>query len=60
MANYREWLSNCCSANHDELFHYDEEFNMGICVQCKDHAEFIDYEEDDIIESKKGEQDDVN
>ena len=55
MANYREWLSNCCSANHDELFHYDEEFNMGICVQCKDHAEFIDYEEDDIIESKKGE-----
>lgn len=46
-----EWLSICCTANHDERFHFDEEYNMGICVKCKEHSEFSQCEDDD--ENKK-------
>ncbi len=40
-----ELLSNCCYANHDERFEFDDEWNMGVCVQCKEHAEFIKEDE---------------
>ena len=35
-----ELYSVCCGSTHDERFHYDEEWNLGICVHCKDHSEF--------------------
>ena len=41
-----ELLSNCCTANHDGRFHFDDETDTGVCVQCKEHAEFIKYDEE--------------
>ena len=26
-----EWLSECCSAHHDDRFSFDDEWNMGDC-----------------------------
>lgn len=45
--NMEERLSNCCTANHDGRFHYDDEAHMGICNHCKEHAEFLTEEEAD-------------
>ena len=42
-----ELLSNCCTANHDERFSFDDEWDMGVCSQCGEHAEFIEYGEYD-------------
>ena len=42
-----ELYSTCCGYNHDERFHYDEEYNQGICVFCKDHATFEEYDEEE-------------
>ena len=42
-----ERLSNCCTANHDGRFHYDDAEKMGICSHCKEHAEFLTEEEAD-------------
>ena len=39
-----DWLSTCCTATHDESFHYDEDNNEGLCVDCKDHATFEEAE----------------
>lgn len=48
------WLSNCCSAPHDGRFEYDDEWEMGMCVQCGDNAEFIYYgDEDNKKQTKK-------
>ena len=40
-----ELLSDCCSAVHDETFHYDDEFDQGICSTCGDHATFSEGDE---------------
>ena len=48
-----ERLSNCCTANHDGRFHYDDEEHMGICNNCKEHAEFLTEEEADEFYTDK-------
>lgn len=35
-----ERLSECCSAHHNEMFSYDDEWDMGVCSECGDHSEF--------------------
>ena len=39
------FISICCGATHDERFHYDEENNEGVCVDCKEFAFFEDKDE---------------
>ena len=34
-------VSECCGATHDERFSFDDEWNMGLCSQCLDHATFV-------------------
>ena len=41
-----EYLSECCTASPDNRFSFDEEYKSGICARCKEHAEFIKYEDD--------------
>ena len=40
-----ELYSTCCTANHDERFYFDDDYNQGICAMCLEHAEF-EVEED--------------
>ena len=39
-------LSECCSAHHDHRFSFDDEWNMGVCSDCKEHSEFKKSEEE--------------
>ena len=41
-----EIVSTCCGYNHDERFHYDEEYMQGICTKCQDHATFEEVKDD--------------
>ena len=41
-----ELYSTCCGDTHDERFHYDEEYNQGICNTCLEHAEFEEVEDE--------------
>ena len=41
-----ELISTCCSATHDERFHFNEDYNEGICVDCKEHASFEEIKDD--------------
>ena len=47
-----EKLSICCTANHDERFHYDDEEDLGVCVHCKEWSKFVtedDFEDYEVI-----------
>jgi hypothetical protein len=47
-----ELVSACCESHHDEMFSYDEEWNMGTCNLCKEHSEFKTIKEWEVYYGK--------